>query len=147
MADHSTLDIASFRLAYPAFADDVKYSDTLINQYYATAGTFIPMNDVWCGLNGAALDNALQLLTAHLLWLYTLAMRGQTGKIMTASSIDKISISVLAPPVRGAWDWWLMQTPYGQALLALLSGLSVGGWSVGGAPERAGFRRVGGRFL
>lgn len=147
MADHSTLDIAAFRLAYPAFASDTKYSDALLNTYYATAGSFIPMNDVWCGLNGATLDLALQLITAHLLQLYTLAMRGQQGKIMTASSIDKISISVQAPPIRGAWDYWLNLSPYGMQLLALLSGLSVGGWSVGGAPERAAFRRVGGRFL
>lgn len=131
---------------FPVFASTTLYPDAMIQMFYAVAGDFIPPYDVWCGLNGATLDLALQCLTAHLLFEFKLQSRNQTGKVVTGATIDKVTVAMLAPPVKNGWDFWLNQSPYGQQLLALLSAKSVGGWSVGGSPERVAFRTVGGRF-
>lgn len=146
MAAHTTIDVALFRAMFPAFASTTLYPDAMIQMFYGVAGEFIPPFDAWCGLNGPTLDLALQLLTAHLLYEFKLQARNQTGKVVTNATIDKVTVGLLAPPVKDGWDFWLNQSPYGQQLLALLSLKSVGGWSVGGSPERAAFRTVGGRF-
>lgn len=147
MSDHTTIDIPAFRMLFPVFASDTKYPDALINMFYGVACEYVPPYDVWCGLNGDTLTFALNCLTAHLLQMWKLQSTNQIGKVVTGATIDKVTVSLLAPPVKDGWDFWLNQSPYGQQLLALLSLKSVGGWSIGGAPERAAFRVVGGRFL
>lgn len=147
MSDHTTIDVNAFRSMFPVFASTTKYPDAVIEMFYAVATEFIPPYDVWCGLNGSTLDLALYCLTAHLLFEFNLQGRNQTGKVLTGATIDKVTVAMLAPPVKNGWDFWLNQSPYGQQLLALLSVKSAGGFSVGGAPERAAFRRAGGRFL
>lgn len=147
MAVHDTIDVAAFRLLFPMFMSDVKYPDVLVQGYYAFAGMYISNVDSWCGgLSGPALDLALQLLTAHLLASLRKANLGQVVGPVTAASIDKVSVGILPPPTRDAWAYWLNGTAFGQQLAALLSVRAAGGWSVGGAPERSAFRRVGGRF-
>ncbi|MNJ79317.1 hypothetical protein D3C77_772930 [compost metagenome] len=44
------------------------------------------------------------------------------------------------------WSYWLGMTPYGMQLMALLKVCTGGGLYVGGLPERAAFRSVGGIF-
>jgi hypothetical protein len=146
MTDHTTIDVAAFRAMFPMFASATKYPDAMIEMFYAVAGEYIPPYDVWCGLKGNTLTYALNLLTAHLLYEWRLQSTNQTGKVVTGATIDKVTVALLAPPVKNGWDFWLNQSPYGQQLLALLSVKSVGGWSVGGAPETSAFRRVGGYF-
>ena len=146
MSDHTTIDVAAFRAMFPVFASVTKYPDTMIEMFYGVAGEYIPPFDVWCGLNGATLTYALNLLTAHLLAEWRIAASNQTGTVITGATIDKVTVSMLAPPVKNGWDFWLNQTPYGQQLLALLSAKSVGGISGGGSPETRAFRRVGGYF-
>lgn len=142
-----TFDPAAFRLMYPAFASESLYPDATLQMYWDAAGCYIANDDIKCGqLQGQCRFQALNLLTAHLLFLGTLVQKGQTPGIVTASSIDKISVSLLPPPVPNAWAWWLNGSPYGAQLLALLSVKSVGGVYIGGLPERSGFRRVGGGF-
>lgn len=141
-----TLDITTFRLMFPIFASTTLYPDDLLNMFYEVATDFIPPYPAWGGLKPATLKLALQYLTAHLLYEYKLQARNQTGKVVTGATVDKVTVSLLAPPVKDGWDFWLNQSPYGQSLLALLKLKSAGGWSVGGSPERAGFRVVGGVF-
>jgi Protein of unknown function (DUF4054) len=145
-------DDTLFRTQFPEFADDVKYPPALISAYWDMASLFIDNVDFPCRmLSGGQLALSLNYMTAHLM---VMGMRASgaatpdanTGGIETGASIDKISITQMAPPVKGMWDYWLAQTPYGQALLALLSIVSVGGMSVGGIAEREGFRKAGGVF-
>jgi Protein of unknown function (DUF4054) len=161
-------DDVLFRAQFPEYADPVKYPEALIEMYWDTAAYFIDPSSnpddtsapcsCLCALrrmllNGNSLAYALNLMAAHLMALATpvpvngSAANPSQGGFETSARIGDISVSKLAPPVNSAWDFWLMQTPYGQALAALLSVVSVGGLSVGCIPERMGFRKFGGIFL
>lgn len=143
-----TFDIAKFRLLFVQFADPVAYPDALLELKWELALGYV--SDRNCGrLRNAQREYAIMLVVAHLLTLdlYIMSNGAQgSGGIVTASTVDKVSVTLLPPPVGSAWDYWLQQTPYGAQLLALLSAASVGGFYVGGLPERAAFRKVGGRF-
>lgn len=152
MAAH-TFDPAAFRLLFPAFADTNKYPDTVLSGYFSWATIYVDKNDN-CFLSGDALQMALNLMTAHIAYLMTQAggtaatggLGGGVGGVLTAASIDKVSVTVAAPPTRDGWEYWLASSPYGQQLWAMLLGLSVGGVYIGGLPERRGFRKVYGTF-
>lgn len=64
---------------------------------------------------------AVYLFAAHLLTLQSSIQDGQIqGGITVSSSIDKVSISMVPPPAKGAFEYWLSQTQYGMELLALV---------------------------
>lgn len=140
---------------FPPFSDEAIYPDEMLEMKWSMATCYVSDSD--CGrLSGKCRENALYLMLAHLLYLATKAneqaatttpgsIAGARGGIVTSATIDKVSVSLLPPPVTDSWDWWLQQTPYGSQLLALLSSF-VGGFSVGGLPEQDGFRKVYGVF-
>ena len=141
-----------FRAQFPEFASTAAYPEALISAHFDTALIFISTTgSPCCILQGSQLGLALNQMTAHLMALGKQAASAPPGSVQggfdTSASIGEISVSKLAPPAKDAWDWWLYQTPYGQALMALLSALSVGGFSLGGLSERDGFRKAGGVFF
>lgn len=145
-------DIALFRTQFPEFADVTKYPDVLLSNYFAMASTFIETQDSPCAmLTGNQKMLALNQMTAHLLVLGQQAATGSPasnqGGFEISASIGEISVSKMSPPVKGAWDFWLYQSAYGQALMALLSVMSTGGFSMGGLSERDSFRKAGGVFF
>lgn len=139
-------DDASFRLMFPVFADDTVYPPALIGMWWSTGTGFVSAQDN-CGINGDALQSALNMMAAHLLWSSVLIGRGQTTVgVMIGSSIDKISVSFQAPPMLNNWRSWLLTTPYGAMFLALMEAQAAGGFYVGGSPERDAFRNSYGIF-
>jgi hypothetical protein len=140
-----TLDIAAFRALFTAFANTTTYPDATITMFWDTATNYVSNAD-YGELNGSSREYALQLMTAHLLALQAIVNRGQTPSMVNSSTIDKISVSLTVAPVKNQWQWWLNLTAYGQQLLALLQVKAVGGLYIGGLPERAAFRKVGGIF-
>lgn len=144
-----TFDVAAFRASFPAFADITAYSNQTLQGYFDSACIFIDPNTSscwWLGLRDAAKYRALNLMTAHLAQLGTQAAAGQTTGQVQSSTIDKVSVSLTPPPNPNQWQWWLGLTAYGQQLLALLQAKAAGGFYIGGLPELAAFRRVGGIF-
>lgn len=141
-----TLNLTNFRGAFPAYANAVTFPDAMLLAYFANATSYIDANDNWSGLNSATLDWALQLLTAHITASFVLISKGKTNIIIQGSSISKVSVTLTPPPDGSSWEWWLSTTPYGIQLRALLDVQSAGGWSVGGIPERRGFRKAYGTF-
>lgn len=149
-----------FRKQFPEFSDKTKFPPEKLGIFWSVAASFVDTRDSPCRiLSGDALVYALNLLTAHLLTLSMQAAEsmnggasggggvpGQTGFI-TSAHIDEVSVTKMQPPVKDGWQFWLSSTPYGTQLWAILSMLAVGGISVGGLPERTGFRKVGGVFL
>lgn len=129
---------ATFRALFPAFANTQTYSDAALQLYWNTATSYISTCQRWCGLNGTAqLTLALNQMTAHIAQLMTLAASGQAGGVVVAATIDKVTVTLMPPPATNEWRYWLNQTPYGQALLALLEVKAVGGFfAVGSAPFR-----------
>lgn len=142
-----TLDIPKFRALFPQFADPQAFPDPLITLQFEMACIYVSPEVCGC-MTLAQRELAVYLMTAHLMALNVIIAggNGQPG-IVTSATVDKVSITLEAPPQRSQWAYWLNTTPYGQQLVALLDGLSVGGFFVGSLPERAAFRQVGGIFL
>jgi len=146
---------ANFRKMFPAFADTTVWPEEMLAMYWDMATDFI--SPAWCPcriLRGSSLQLALDLMCAQIAMLMNpnagdpdASGGGTTGGIVTNASIGAVSVGIAAPPTKDMWDYWLAQTPYGQQLLALLKLKAVGGFYVGGLPERLGFRKVGGTFL
>lgn len=134
------MDLATFRLLFPEFADPTAFPDAYLEAQYVVAGTYLGETFEVTGLN---------YLTAHFMKLNVMMAAGGgagvTG-VVTGATVDKVSVTMAAPPVRSGWQQWLSQTPYGALLWALLSLRSAGGCYIGGRPERDAFRKVGGWF-
>lgn len=148
MSNPVTLDLTAFRLMFPAFSDTVKFPDAYIQiQFDAATGYISPV--VWGTMTESARTTALYYQTAHLLQLNVII--GQQGNgtpgIVTGSKVGDVQVTLASPPYgTSPWRYWLMLTPYGTQLLALLGMQAAGGWYIGGLPERSAFRKVGGCY-
>lgn len=138
-------DVTAFRMSYPEFSDPSKYPDATLQSYWNTATCIISANNYGRLKNDCRL-NALNLMTAHLAKIAALTAAGQTPFIVSGSTIDKISVTLLPPPVKTEFRWWLFTTVYGQQYYAIVSSVTAGGFYSGSLPERAAFRSVGGIF-
>lgn len=147
MAEH-TFDVTTFRLLYPAFADATAFPDAYLSAQW-TAGTgYIGQYD-GCLLSGDRLGLALNLMAAHLCQINViLADGGQTPTlgVLQSATVDKVTVSNMPPPAKNGWQYWLASTPYGLQLWAVLKAAAGAGFYIGGMPERAAFRKVGGIF-
>lgn len=140
-----TFDVDAFRVQFPAFANPVMFPDATLELYWGNATCYVSNEYSGCSLlQGDCRQYAINLMTAHLTAISVLVQNGQTPGIVDGSTIDKVTVSLLPPPVKSQWQWWLSTTPYGAALLALLQGRSVGGFYIGGSPQRAAFGYQGG---
>ncbi len=138
-------DVVAFRSSFPAFADNTAYSEaSLIASWNAATCYISPEN--YGDLHGAARAKALHLMTAHLVAIADIVKAGQIPSMVSASTVDKVAVTLAPPPAKSQWQWWLSLTPYGQQLLALLSASAAGGFYIGGLPEGSGFRRVHGIY-
>ena len=139
------LSVASFRTMFPEFVNATTYPDVMIEMNWSISTSYVSADDYgW--LAGDARSNALYFLTAHMTKLGAMIANGQNPALVSSSSIDKVSISTTPPPVTNQFHWWLSLTSYGATLLALLQVNAIGGFIVGGTPERSAFRKVGGIF-
>ena len=143
-----TLDPAAFRALFPQFADAAKWPDAALSIQFGAATGYVSA-DTYGDMPVAARTNALYLMTAHLLALGVIIAQnnysGQVG-VVQGAVVDHVQITLTPPPVKSQWQWWLNTTPYGAQLLGLLEAQAAGGFFVGGLPERAAFRKVGGVF-
>lgn len=141
-----TLDTARFRAAFPAFANDTKFPDAMLQVQWDIGTAYV--TDANCGvLVDSKRETALWLMLAHLLWLGFLISRNRGGVgVKTQARIDKVQVVYEAPPPGDSWTWWLQQTPYGQQLLALLSIAGAGGFYGGGLPETTALRKWAGVY-
>lgn len=139
------LDIAKFRSLFVAYSDTVAYTDILITMNWDTATLYIS-NEDYGWLDGLSREHSIYLMTAHITALTDVINGGQIPSLVSASSIDKVSVTLTPPPLKNQFHWWLSTTAYGAQLLALLKIAAVGGMYVGGNAERSAFRKAGGIF-
>lgn len=140
-----TFDYAEF-VANPIFAqysNPVLYPEAVIQAYWNNAINYISNIGNFGAIQGAQRQNAIDLMTAHLMFLSGLAQSGQVPGLVQTATIDKVSVGLTPPPLPNQFQWWMNLSPYGQMLLAMLQANSVGGWYVGGSPVRAGFLNSG----
>lgn len=135
---------ANFRALFPAYASPTLYMTSAIQLWWNSSTAYL--SDKYCGPRWGALTLAQQTLalnymTAHLLYINSQAGMNQDTGLITAASIDKISVSIQPPPELNQWQWWLNQSPYGKQLLALLQIATVGGRFFNPVPTFTAFRR------
>lgn len=140
------LDIPKFRELFQQFADSTKWPDATISMYWDQAICMIEDDCYDCLDDCSCTELQVYLLIAHMLQLSINTTKGKQGGLVSSSTVDKISVTKVTPPVSDMFDFWLGQTPYGQQLMTMLLINNVGGFSVGGLPERKAFRKVGGTF-
>lgn len=147
-----------FRKYFPEFyhtpPEPTDPSDDTIDMWLEVATYYVDPIDYCCRmLRGKQLEFAIYLMAAHLYSLFKQRKdEGDNpgdaqGGFIQSASIGDVSVTKASLPAKDTWDWWLQSTPYGQQLQSLLQVASVGGLSVGGLPERQGFRKIGGLFL
>lgn len=136
-----------FRSMYPEFSDEAKYPTAVLVMWWDDVGCWISDGGSGGILFGDCTANAMYMLLAHFMRIGKDIATGQQVGFKTGASIDKISVSYLAPPSQDQFSWWLASTPYGTQLAAYLEMKAVGGTSVGGLPERQGFRKATGVFF
>lgn len=153
-------DDTLFRQQFPEYADTTLYPPAKIETFWDIGAAFIDRRDCpYRALSGAALAYSMNLMAAHLMTISIQnqqAMKGSAGAIgqgapdqggfVTSARVGEISVGKMAPPATNGWQFWLASTPYGQQIWALIGIVGVGGFTVGGLPEREGFRKVGGVF-
>jgi Protein of unknown function (DUF4054) len=134
-------DDLAFRALFPPYEN---YLLARLQAYWDTATAYVSNAKGGCytgGMTVAQRTLALNLMTAHLVYLSGAISAGDTPGVLTGATIDKVSITLQPPPQPNQWTYWLNQSPYGQQLLALLQVASVGGFYASSAvPGRAGFR-------
>lgn len=138
-----SFNATTFRALFSNFSNPVFYPDAKVQVFWDSASTY--MTDiVQAGYLGMTLKRqtlALNYLTAHLLAISDMVAAGNTPGITTGATIDKVTVSIEAPPHLNQWQYWLQTTPYGQQLLALMQTIGVGGYYFGGYPTSVAFRR------
>lgn len=131
-----TFPLSEFRKLYPEF--DAITDDQLL-AFASQALCFVSIYGCECS------EQLWILMVAHMLKLKVNEAAGAGGQVSSAS-IDGVSVSFSVPPSADAWSYWLNGTPFGQMFAALSKRCNSGGAYVGGSPERAAFRGVGGGF-
>lgn len=138
----AAFDIVAFTAKFPEMAALPAVAD---GTYWDVAVSIMSPED-GCLLAGKALQYGLELLTAHLAKLGQMAAAGIPVGSIASGTEGSVTVAFNAPPFKSGWQFWLSTTTYGAQLWALLQVQSAGGLYVGGLPERAAFRKVGGVF-
>ena len=136
-----TYNDALFRQQIPEYADLIEYPPSVLQGWWNIAINYVSDVGNFGSLNGSSRQYAIDLMMAHLIYISILTAGGTVPYVLSASSIDKISITAVPPPLKNQWGWWMSISPYGQQLWALLQMKSVGGYYIGGFPNLCAFRR------
>ena len=138
------LDIITFRVNFCLYANEVNYTDTLLNAQYEVGKCYVADNE--CTMDDKCREYALQAMLAHLLYIRDQVNAGNNIGVITQASEGDVSVSLATPVVEDEWHYWFNSSPFGRELIALLGVQSVGGFYAGGNPERRAFRKAGGVF-
>lgn len=137
MATVITLTVGEFRADFPEFADTVKYTDQSLSGFIDQATCYISTSNIYGPLRDKSRKLGIELMTAHLQTLQDRILSGQSATGQVAStSIDSISVSLVAPPNRTMFQYWLGLTPYGLRYWALLTAQAPAGFYFGGSNQR-----------
>ncbi len=132
-----------FRQQVPAYSSFTQYPETVLQMWWDFAINYISNVGNFGTLQGSARQYAINWMMAHLITRANQTAVGQTPFVLSASSIDKVSITAVPPPLKNQWQQWMQTTVYGQNLWALLQTTSVGGYYIGGYPTLGSFRPYG----
>lgn len=142
-----TFNDAAFREQFPQFEDTTAFPTAQLDGWWTMGTAYINIdNNYPWNFNSKQLQLAIDLMCAHLAASFTLINSGTPAVVVSGSSEGTVSVSLVPPPAKTAFGWWLSTTPYGNQLRALLRAVANVGLYVGGSIENQGFRRAGGVF-
>ena len=87
-----TFDWSLFQTQIPAYANPVVYPETTINTWWTTATNYISDIGNFGALQDGARAYAINLMTAHLIYISNLIASGTVPYLIQKSTIDKVSI-------------------------------------------------------
>jgi hypothetical protein len=123
-----------FRVLFPAFGNTLFYSDETLQIYWDAATIHVSPQD--CGaLDGNARLRAIYLMMAHMMEAAKAAASGDSIGVIQSATIEKISVSMVSPPIGTQLQWWLSTTAYGRELLIILSSAAVCGMYINGRTD------------
>lgn len=142
-----TYNDVAFRDQFPQFENTTLFPPAQLESWWnmGTAYINIDNNYPW-NFRTKQLQLAIDLMCAHLAASFTLINKGIPSVVVQGSTEGTVNISLVPPPVKSAFGFWLATTPYGQMLRALLKTVANVGLYIGGSQENAGFRKAGGVF-
>ena len=131
-----TVTVADFRADFPEFANATIYPDAELQNFIDQSMCYIS-NVNYGVLRGNCRKLGIELMVAHLQTLQNKIASGQNATNQIGStSIDSVSVSLIAPPNKSQFDYWLNLTPYGQRYLMLLLAKAPAGLYYGGSFQR-----------
>lgn len=139
----------NFRAQFPAFANTATYPAAVLGNYWLMGTNYISINNGVVSWNLTAPGQsqlANDLLCAHIAYLMTNIANGQPVGVVTGAAEGSVNVSIMPPPAKDAFQYWLSTSPYGMQLRALLKVVAGIGMYIGGSPERQGYRKIGGVF-
>lgn len=137
--------VSDFRNALPEFNSTIRFPDAYVQRFITQSTMYISTQ------SGIIRDDvrvlAIEYMTAHLITLAAIDGLGNdkndsstSGGVLTAASIDSVSVSFQAVIAKDAFEQWIQSTPYGKMYWALLSANMPGGIFWVGSPRVAGIR-------
>lgn len=136
-----------FREQFPKFNDTTAFPSSQLDGWWTMGTAYINIDNGYpWSFNSKQLQLAIDLMCAHLAESFSLINAGVPTVVVQGTTEGSISVSMVPPPAKTAFGWWLSTTPYGLQLRALLRTVANVGLYVGGSAENLGFRRAGGRF-
>ena len=137
MTTQITVTVGDIRTDFPEFSDVQKYTDASLQGFLNQAMCYISTSNIYGPLRNGCRKLGIELMTCHLQALQDRILNGQTATGQIAStSIDAVSVSLVAPPNRTQFQYWLGLTPNGQRYLALLMAKSGAGLYFPGSNQR-----------
>jgi len=131
-----TLTVERFRADFTEFSDETLHTDPAIQNAINRASAFISrQNSIYISSDNRLL--ALELMAAHIKTIAaSMASGNAQGGIVGSSTVGSVSVTLIPPPVKRQFDFWMNQTGYGQQYLALMQAHSPAGMFVGGSFQR-----------
>lgn len=134
-----TFDYELFVTQIPAYSNPIVYPEVFIETYWNMATCYVSTIANYGCLQCSCRAFAINLMTAHLIYINSLILAGQTPFVANDATVDKVHVGLVPPNMPNQFDWWLNTSPYGAQLLALLEVSSVGGFYIGGSPVLPSF--------
>lgn len=137
----------AFREQFPQFEDTTAFPTSQLSSWWTMGTAYINIdNNYPWNFNSGQLQLASDLMCAHLAASFSLINKGVPNVVVQGSAEGSVNVSLVPPPIKTAFGWWLSTTQYGNQLRALLRVVANVGLYVGGSIENQGFRRAGGVF-
>lgn len=137
MSADVTLTVSQFRADFPEFVNP-PYTDPIVQAGIDRTTCFISQTNSDQLKDGCRLL-AMEYMTAHILSKACGSPSSggnNQGGLVGSSTVGSVSVTMIPPASTGVFSYWMNQSCYGQAYLALLQTKAPAGLYLGGSFQR-----------